>query len=799
MPVPPHARGYASFGGSAGRTSAESTPDWTYPPTAPAGAPNIIVVLVDDMGYSDIGPFGSEIETPTLDRLAARGVRLSNYHTTPLCSPSRAALLTGINSHRAGFGFVANADPGYPGLRLELADDVLTLPEILRGNGYATYAVGKWHLVRDATMNPSAHRDSWPTQRGFDRYYGSLEGLNSFYYPNQLVSDSSVVDVEEYPQGYYLTDDLTDKALSYIKDLRAHDAEKPFFLYFAHVAMHGPLQAKAEDQAKYRGRYDQGWDELRRRRFAEQLAQGLFPPGTEQKPRNTEPGYEAAEWDSLSADEQRRYAKYMEVYAGMVDSIDQSLGRIVDLLDDLGELDNTIIVFTSDNGGTAEGGPEGTRSYFAEFAHVDDPDWVGDVPHDEDLIGTAKLGVHYPRGWGQASNTPFRFYKGQTFAGGVRVPLVVSWPKGLPRTGTDSGIRHEYAYVTDLAPTLLDLAGLDRPSVRNGLPAKDFDGISAAELLRDPAAPTRHTEQYSEMTGHRGFYRDGWKLLSLHEADADIDAPNWQLFDVRADPTELHDLSAQYPDKAAELATAWDESAWANTVFPLLTRADLFRRRPEEARFAAPVRLLPGTPTLERYRSQRLIAYRDFTITADLTGTRPPAAATAPTTSRASDAAPDVAERAEGAGFRLGDEGVLVAHGDPLGGYLLYIEDGEVVLGVNSYGRYASVGVPLPIGTREITVRATIEPRLRWDFTIQVDGTPLAELTDQVQLVGMAPWTGISVGVDARGPVSWDLRERRGPFRYTGSLRAITYTPGPVQVPQRTIDAVEREAEYAAE
>ncbi|MFC9474410.1 arylsulfatase [Nocardia sp. NPDC056952] len=799
MPVPPHARGYASFGGSAGRTSAESTPDWTYPPTAPAGSPNIVVVLVDDMGYSDIGPFGSEIETPTLDRLAAQGVRLSNYHTTPLCSPSRAALLTGINSHRAGFGFVANADPGYPGLRLELADDVLTLPEILRGNGYATYAVGKWHLVRDATMNPSAHRDSWPTQRGFDRYYGSLEGLNSFYYPNQLVSDSSVVDVQEYPQGYYLTDDLTDKALSYIKDLRAHDAEKPFFLYFAHVAMHGPLQAKAEDQAKYRGRYDQGWDELRRRRFAQQLAQGLFPPGTEQKPRNTEPGYEAAEWDSLSADEQRRYAKYMEVYAGMVDSIDQSLGRIVDLLDDLGELDNTIIVFTSDNGGTAEGGPEGTRSYFAEFAHIDDPDWVGDVPHDEDLIGTAKLGVHYPRGWGQASNTPFRFYKGQTFAGGVRVPLVVSWPKGLPRTGTDSGIRHEYAYVTDLAPTLLDLAGLDRPSVRNGLPAKDFDGISAAELLRDPAAPTRHTEQYSEMTGHRGFYRDGWKLLSLHDADADIDAPNWQLFDVRADPTELHDLSAQYPDKAGELATAWDESAWANTVFPLLTRADLFRRRPEEARFAAPVRLLPGTPTLERYRSQRLIAYRDFTITADLTGARPPAGATAPATSRASDAAPDVAERAEVAGFQLGDEGVLVAHGDPLGGYLLYIEDGEVVLGVNSYGRYASVGVPLPIGTREITVRATIEPRLRWDFTIQVDGTPLAELTDQVQLVGMAPWTGISVGVDARGPVSWDLRERRGPFRYTGSLRAITYTPGPVQVPQRTIDAVEREAEYAAE
>ncbi len=462
MPVPPHARGYEDFGGSVGRTTADSTPEWSYPPTAPEGAPNIVVVLVDDMGYSDIGPFGSEIETPTLDRLAANGLRLTNYHTTPLCSPSRASLLTGINAHRAGFGFAANADPGYPGLRLELADDVLTLPEILRGNGYATYAVGKWHLVRDATMNPAAHRDSWPTQRGFDRYYGSLEGLNSFYYPNQLVSDSSVVDVEEYPEGYYLTDDLTDRAITYIKDLRAHDAAKPFFLYFAHVAMHGPLQAKPADLAKYRGRYAEGWDELRRSRLAAQLAQGLFPAGTQQKPRNTEPGYEAAEWDSLTPAGQRRFARYMEVYAGMVDSIDQSLGRILDTLEQLGELDNTIVVFTSDNGGTAEGGPEGTRSYFAEFAHITDPDWVGDVPHDEELIGTAKLGVHYPRGWGQASNTPFRFYKGQTFAGGVRVPFLLSWPAGLPRGEGDNGIRHEYIeHFADQLAVLARHIGLD--------------------------------------------------------------------------------------------------------------------------------------------------------------------------------------------------------------------------------------------------------------------------------------------------------------------------------------------------
>ncbi|MFJ4652163.1 arylsulfatase [Nocardia sp. NPDC088792] len=770
MPVPPNARGYENFSGVAGRTTADSTPEWSYPPSAPAGAPNIIVVLVDDMGFSDIGPFGSEIDTPTLDRLAADGLRLTNFHTTPLCSPSRAALLTGINSHRAGFGFVANADPGYPGLRLELADDVLTLPEILRANGYATYAVGKWHLVRDATLHPAAARDSWPTQRGFDRYYGSLEGLNSFYHPNQLVSDSSPVQVDEYPADYYLTDDYTERAIGYLKDLRAHDADKPFFLYFAHTAMHGPLQAKPADQAKYRGRYAEGWDRLRQSRFAAQLAQGLFPEGTQQKPRNTEPGYEAQEWDSLTPEQQSRFERYMEVYAGMVDSIDQSLGRIVETLERFGELDNTIIVFTSDNGGTAEGGPEGTRTYFAQFAQVDEPDWERDVPHDDELIGTAKLGVHYPRGWGQASNTPFRFYKGQTFAGGVRVPFILSWPKGLARAENDSGIRQEYVYATDLAPTLLELAGLQRPPVRNGLPAKDFDGVSAVEVLRDATAVSRHVEQYSEMTGHRGFYRDGWKLLALYEPERGIDNPHWQLFDVRTDPTELHDLSEQHPEKVAELAAAWDESAWHNTVFPLVTRQDLAKRRPEEARYGERVRILAGTPPLERYRSQRLIAYRDFTIAVELDGYRP------------------------------GDEGVLVAHGDPLGGYLLYIEDNHLHFGYNAYGRYTTVEAgEIPTGSKHLTVSAIVRPHLRWDFTLGIDGVRAAHLPDQVQLVGMSPWTGISIGLDARGPVSWDLRDRHGVYRYTGTLHSVTYRPGAIGVDEETQRALDSEAELVAE
>lgn len=778
QPLPPHARGYEGFGGTVGRTTTESTPHWPAEPTAPEGAPNIVVVLIDDMGFSDIGPFGSEIDTPNLDRLAASGVRLTNYHTTPVCSPARAALLTGVNPHRAGYGSVANSDPGYPGLRLELADDVLTLPEALRANGYATYAVGKWHLARDTNLAPGRTRDSWPLQRGFDRYYGSLEGLNSFRHPNQLTVDNGAADADEYPPGYYLTDDLTDRAVSMIKDLRAHDARKPFFLYFAHVAMHGPLQAKEEDIAKYRGRYAEGWDAAREHRFARQIEQKLFPEGTRQAPRNTEPGYDVEPWDSLTDAERDRYARYMEVYAAMVDSVDQSVGRVLDTIEEFGELDNTIVVFTSDNGGTAEGGPEGTRSYVSRFVHHPVPgDWEPDVDHDPALIGSERLGVHYPRGWGQTSNTPFRFYKGQTFAGGVRVPFVLSWPRGLPRAEGDDGVRRQYSYVTDLTPTLLDLAGLTAPAHRAGKPALERDGVSITPFLREEQAESPHTEQYAEFGGHRGYYRDGWKLLTLHRPGSPFDDAEWQLFNVEKDPTELEDVAAAHPDKVRELAEAWEHAAWHNTVFPLVERgfSGAPKRRPAEERLSDPVRILPGTPVLERYRSARLVQYRDFTVEVALDG------------------------------HATGEDGVLVAHGDPQGGYVLWVEDGRVRFGFNEFGRPRTVeGSPLPDDVRVVRLRAEARPDLRWDFTVEVEragggAEVVAELPRRFQLVGMAPWTGISVGRDARGPVLWDLRDRHGTFPYTGRLRSVTYTPGTVALPAADIERIQREAEAQAD
>ncbi|WP_030255574.1 arylsulfatase [Streptomyces violens] len=765
---------YEGFPGHIARTFAASEPAWPVRRTAPAGAPNIVVVLVDDMGYSDIGPFGSEIPTPTLDHLADQGVRLSNYHTMPLCSPARAALLTGLNPHRVGYAHVANSDPGFPGYGMTIAEDVPTLAELLHDQGYATYAVGKWHLVRDSASNAADDRANWPLQKGFDRYYGVLEGLTSLFHPHQLVRDNSPLDIDELPEDYYYTDDLTDQALSMIKGLRAHDPDKPFFLYLAHNAVHGPLQAKEEDIARHRGRYDEGWDALRDQRFAAQLAAGLFPPGTALPDRNSEAGLDVPAWDSLTADQQRRYARYMEVYAAMVDNIDQNLGRLTATLEALGELDNTVIVFTSDNGGTGEGGAEGTRSYFSRFVHHPrlPGDWEPDVDRDPDLIGGPRSLVHYPRGWGMASNTPFRLYKGHTYAGGVRVPFVLSWPRGVREGRLARGLRTQYQYVTDITPTLLELAGTPRPDERRGTPLQEVDGASFAPVLADPAAGSTHPEQYCEMTGNRSYYRDGHKLVTLHRPGTPYDDAEWALYDLRTDPTEIHDLADQRPEVIKELAAAWEQAAWRNGVFPLPDGSGaLAHRHPADERYTRELRLLPGTPELERYRSSRLIAFRSFGIAVRLES------------------------------YADGDQGVLVSHGDQGGGYSLYVEDGRLRFAYNEYGRLHETDAgPLPPGTRDILLTATAEQGLRWHFTLTVDGAERPVPGSVHQLIGMAPFQGISVGIDRKSPVSWPLYERHRSFRYNGRLRSVTYRPGaPGPDAPETVAQTLREAAAAFE
>jgi arylsulfatase len=553
---------YAEFEGRVGRVFATSEPWWPPQPTAPADAPNVVVMLADDLGFADLGCYGSEIDTPNLDALAGRGFQFTNFHVTPMCSPTRAALLTGLNSHDAGVGHVAHSDPGFPGYAMELTDHAATLAETFRDNGYATLMVGKWHLAKDSHCGANGPKHSWPLQRGFDRFYGFLDAFTNFHHPHRLVEDNHLVEVDRYPDGYYFTDDITTRAIRMVREVKGTNPSQPFFLYFAHGAVHAPLQAKQVDIDKYRDVYQAGWDRIRDARWARQRELGVVPSNAELPPRNSETLHDVKAWDDLSDRERELFARYMAVFAGMVDNLDQNFGRLRDALDEMGELDNTIIVFLSDNGGSREGETNGTSQYFRTLTHqvVDD---AGDddlaIDHSRlDLLGGPQTLSHYPRGWAMVSSTPFRLYKINTHLGGHSVPCIVSWPRRFPL----SARRDQYGYVTDLYPTLLDLVGIERAEHRHGKALKPLAGASLVPVLHDAAAPAPHTEQVMEMLGHRGYYRDGWEIVTMHLPRTPFGDDEWQLYDLRSDPTELHDLATEMPEKLAELAAAGGAAAW---------------------------------------------------------------------------------------------------------------------------------------------------------------------------------------------------------------------------------------------
>ncbi|WP_439901593.1 sulfatase-like hydrolase/transferase [Microbacterium azadirachtae] len=759
------ARGYEGFAGRVEEFTSASDPAWRERPTAPEGAPNIIVMLVDDLGFSDLGPFGSEIPTPFIDGLAAEGWVFTNYRTAPMCSPARAALLTGLNPHRAGFGFVAHIDPGYPGFACELPAAAPTLAESLRAGGYATFMVGKWHLTVESRLHDGADRSSWPLQRGFDRYFGSMDGFTSLHHPHRLVQDNSVVDVAEFPDGFFLTDELTDRAIAMVDELRVNDRRKPFFLYYAHTSVHGPIQAKEEDIARHGGRYERGWNALREERFERQRLRGIVPAHAELPGDALADGDRIPHWDDLSAEERTLFARHMEVYAAAVDEIDQSVGRLLARLDELGERENTIIVIASDNGGTAEGGSTGTRSYFAQFGlHGAVPDgWVSDVPRDVSEIGGPRLYGQYPTGWARVSNTPFRSFKSSTYEGGVHAPLVISWPAGAG----SPGLRDQFVFVSDLAPTLLELAGVARPEHWNGMTAPEVDGGSIAEVLADPGAPGR-AQQYFECVGRRALVDGEWKAVSPIPPTPEQGAAGgaWELYHLPSDPTETRDRAAHEPERVRELAERWRHEAWRNTVFPLDDDGTLFSVRPaSEAPLSEPVELVPFRPPLERFRSARLTVLRSFDVHAELH-------------------------------LERGAEGVLLAHGDQGGGYLLALDGDELLLSYNAYGAMRRVRTTAPgPGACRIDLRVRAALGLRWSFVVDVDGVERLRLDDMPMLVGMAPFTGISVGYDYGGPVDWELSERHRSYRFRGgTIRSLRYVPGDASPEDATVlRAIERE------
>ena len=739
---------YAGFRGTVGRVFATSTPWWPPRVNAPHGAPNVVIVLVDDMGYSDLGCFGSEIPTPHVDATAAEGLRLTNFHVSPLCSPSRASLMTGRNAHAAGMGQVAHIDAGFPGYTGELPRHQPSIAETFRDAGYATLALGKWHLCKNADLSEAGDKHSWPLQRGFDQYYGFLEALTNFHHPHRMYEGNSVVQVDQYPEGYYLTDDLTDRAVRMIREVKTADPNKPFFMYYAHGAVHAPLHAKVVDIERHRDRYAAGWDAIRSRRLERQIELGIVPPGTRLPPRNSEPGEDVSPWDDLTADEQRVFARYMECYAAMITSVDDSVGAIRAELELLGQLDNTIVIVTSDNGASREGRDRGSMAYYRDAGRIaGNTTDIDDALARFDEIGGPTNWPHYPRGWAMACNTPFRLYKISTFRGGHSAPMVISWPRGI---GDAGAIRHQYTYIADLLPTLAELTGITIPTTRHGLEADPIDGVSFARILHDADVPSLHGDQYYECIGHRAYHRDGWNAVTFHEPRTSFSDEPWKLFDTNTDINELHDLAADEPERLRELKDAWEQAAWANGVFPLEDGTGISKLFVPDYALAdeEPFVIRPGTPTIERFRSSRLIAQRCFEIVVDLD-------------------------------HRSHDEGILVAHGGQEAGYVLWIEDREVHLEINRYGLAEPVGsAALGDAVSQISVEFVAPGGARWDITVRVDGIIVFEREGLTQFTSSyLPFEGIDVGLDRRSPVSWDLYQRHGTFPYSGTIHQVTYIP----------------------
>ena len=741
---------YAGFTGEVGRIMSTSTPAWPRPPIAPSGAPNVLVVLVDDLGYSDVGCFGSEIDTPHVDRLAAEGLRYTNFHVNPMCSPTRASLLTGLNHHLAGVGTVCHMEPGFPGYAASIRSDAVTMGEVLRDAGWSSLMVGKWHLCPDSALTEAGPKDGWPLQTGFDRFYGILDGFTNFHQPHRLYEDNHALDIDEYPDDYYFTDDLTDRALGMVREVRDGHPTRPWFLYFSHGAVHAPLQARPADLEKYRGRYEAGWDEVRRLRFERQKTLGIFDDDVVLPLRNTEENYAVRAWDDLTVAEKEVFARYQEVFAAMVDNVDQNFGRLRDGLEAMGEWDNTLVVFTSDNGGSREGLDNGTSAYFRTLISQIRKNPLDSVELDHsrmDLLGGPQALAHYPSGWAMVSGTPFRLYKINTHQGGHQVPFIVSKGQGLDDGG---GIRRQYQHVTDLLPTVLDLVGVDMPIAKRGVPVPPAAGASFTPSLSDAGADSTHPEQYYEQMGHRGFYRDGWSAVTCRQPRTPFSEEKWELHHLTVDPTESRDLAAEHPERLADLVDAWEQAAWANQVFPLDEGNNVknLLRPPWGDDTVVDTVFRPGAPTSERYRSLALINFRSFEV--------------------------EVALK-----FATGDRGTLVAHGDQGGGYALHVVDDRLSLAWNGYGSMTEVeGGVLSDGATSVVLAAEAVGDLRIHVELRVDGEVVGGARDLPVLTAMAPFQGIDVGIDRKSPVSWAISERFGTFPWTGTLHGVTYRPG---------------------
>lgn len=769
LPLPQRA-----FGGTVGRTMGESVGDWTIVPgpKAPDGAPNVLIVLIDDAGFGGPDTFGGGIHTPTLSRVAQNGLTYNRFHVTAVCSPTRAALLTGRNHHRVGFGSVCEFPGPFPGYSTVRPRSCASLPRILRDNGYVTGGFGKWHLTPDNVQGAAGPFDNWPVGWGFDHFWGFLSGAAGQYDP-LITQDNSVIGVPQGRDGkpYYFPDDLTDKAVEWLHAVRAQDAQKPWLMYYATGATHAPHHVFTQWADKYRGQFDEGWDTYRRETFERQKELGIIPPDTALTER---PDLFPA-WEGLSDNEKKLYARQMEVFAGFSENADYNVGRLLDAVEDLGELDNTLVFYIwGDNGASMEGTITGS---FNEMTFLNG--LLLDADHQLELIeqygGVEALGdeltaPHFASAWAHASNTPFQWGKQMaSHLGGTRDPMVVAWPSRIP---ADAAIRSQFAHCIDIAPTVLEAIGLPEPTHVDGVEQEPMDGSSFLHTFGDPAAGERHTVQYFENFGSRAIYKDGWWACTrLDKAPWDLSpqtlarfAPGkynpdddvWELYYLPDDFSQANDLAAQHPDKVAELTRLWWQEAERNRVLPLL------------GGIAVMFGELPPLPTTTR-----------FTFKGDVQNIQ-------------RGMVPRIFGRSYAIEARLhvpdgGAQGVIVADGDFIGGFALWIDETQRLhhtysyLGVDTY-RQVSVE-PIPSG--DVTVRMLFEidrpvAGSGGRVTLWANETLIGEgeMANTVPLA-FTSYAGMDVSRDNGLVVDRDY-EDKAPHAFTGTVKEVVFDLKPV-------------------
>lgn len=756
------------FAGTTGRTLGDSVADWTIcmTPHAPEGAPNVLVVIIDDAGFGNPSTFGGPIDTPALSRVADMGLAYNRFHVTAVCSPTRSALLTGRNQHRVGFGSIAEYPGPYPGYSASVPKSCTPVVRVLKDNGYVTGGFGKWHLTPDNVQGAAGPFDRWPCGWGFDHWWGFLSGAAGQYDPI-VVQDNSILGVPEGADGkqYYFPDDITDKAVEWLHSVRAQSAEKPWFMFYSTGATHAPHHVTTEWSDKYKGRFAGGWDKYREETFARQKQLGVVPQDAELTPR---PDLFPA-WDSLDEESKKLYERQMEVFAGFSENADWNVGRLLDSIEEMGDLDNTLIFYIwGDNGASMEGTTTGS---FNEMTFLNG---IPLTPEQQlelidsyggiEGLGGVDSAPHYNAAWAWAGNTPYQWGK-QTGShlGGTRDPLVVAWPERIK----DRGIRSQFTHCIDVGPTILEAAGIPEAKIVDGIEQEPMDGTSFLYTFDDATADERHTVQYFESFANRAIYKDGWwacarvdripwdfsptTLSKFAPGVYDPEQDTWELYNLNDDFTQARDLAAEFPEKLAELKELFWEEAERNRVLPLLGGLSIMFGE------------LPPLPTVTRFEFYGDVQNIQRGMVPRIYG-------------RSYAIEADISVPAGGA------QGVLVANGDEMGGFSLWVDAEGLLtytysmLGVEEYKVVASE--PLPAGEYIASARFdTDEPRPGSGGAVSLyagDKRIGEGRIDRSVPIAFSSYAGMDVGRD-NGLVVDRAYHDKAPYRFTGTVKKVTF------------------------